>query len=267
MIKFILITFGGMLLISILVINFQRVEFYLLITAMFLPSLGALAEGYINPPTFSLKGYLAIIPIILWISLLLLVTAFFIKPVFSPEFLIGILPSSKITLSSERSLTLLVISIAILPIAPLINSFFTFGEEYGWRGFLLQTLSRHLGWIKSSILIGFIWGLWHSPLIILTGYEYGLPFWLPGVFLFTILTIPLSIIQTWAYLRWGIWGSSFSHGAVNAYANLFYIFYPSTIQPPRWLYGPVGVEGSIIMSIIAILIIIIDKKILQLNHK
>ena len=53
---------------------------------------------------------------------------------------------------------------------PTINTLFAFGEELGWRGFLQKELS-HLGFWKSSFLIGLIWGIWHAPLI-LQGYNY-----------------------------------------------------------------------------------------------
>jgi membrane protease YdiL (CAAX protease family) len=45
-----------------------------------------------------------------------------------------------------------------------------YGEERGWCGFLIQELSP-LGFWKSSLLTGLIWGLWHSPLIYL-GYNF-----------------------------------------------------------------------------------------------
>jgi membrane protease YdiL (CAAX protease family) len=39
-----------------------------------------------------------------------------------------------------------------------------YGEERGWRGFLSLELAP-LGFWPSSFLTGFIWGLWHTPLI------------------------------------------------------------------------------------------------------
>jgi membrane protease YdiL (CAAX protease family) len=46
-----------------------------------------------------------------------------------------------------------------------INAVSGFGEELGWRGFLQRELV-HLGFWKSSICVGLIWGLWHAPLIL-----------------------------------------------------------------------------------------------------
>ncbi|MCX5997695.1 MAG: CPBP family intramembrane metalloprotease, partial [Chloroflexi bacterium] len=47
-----------------------------------------------------------------------------------------------------------------------VNAVAGFGEELGWRGFLVKELS-FMGFWKSSALIGFIWGVWHAPLILL----------------------------------------------------------------------------------------------------
>jgi membrane protease YdiL (CAAX protease family) len=61
-------------------------------------------------------------------------------------------------------------------IAPIVNSLFTFGEEYGWRGYLLPKLMP-LGSPKAILLSGVIWGLWHAPIIAM-GHNYGVEY--PG---------------------------------------------------------------------------------------
>jgi uncharacterized protein len=38
------------------------------------------------------------------------------------------------------------------------------GEEFGWRGYAMPTLSSRWGWRGASLIIGAIWGLWHLPL-------------------------------------------------------------------------------------------------------
>ena len=40
-----------------------------------------------------------------------------------------------------------------------------FGEEYGWRGYLLPRLMP-LGEVRATLLMGPIWSLWHLPVLI-----------------------------------------------------------------------------------------------------
>lgn len=44
------------------------------------------------------------------------------------------------------------------------------GEECGWRGYLLPRLMKKRGCIPSCILVGLIWGFWHLPLWLISGY-------------------------------------------------------------------------------------------------
>lgn len=44
------------------------------------------------------------------------------------------------------------------------------GEESGWHGFLLPHFMKEWGCIRSSIAVGIVWGLWHIPLWLLSGY-------------------------------------------------------------------------------------------------
>lgn len=55
-------------------------------------------------------------------------------------------------------------------LAPFINAVFGFGEELGWRGYLLPKLLP-LGKAKSYLILGVVWGLWHAPLILI-GFNY-----------------------------------------------------------------------------------------------
>ena len=40
-----------------------------------------------------------------------------------------------------------------------------FGEEYGWRGFLLQELTFLKGPKVAAALVGLIWAIWHGPVV------------------------------------------------------------------------------------------------------
>jgi len=51
-----------------------------------------------------------------------------------------------------------------------VNAILGFGEEAGWRGYLMHALKR-LSFFKASLIIGFVWGIWHAP-VILMGHNY-----------------------------------------------------------------------------------------------
>ena len=90
----------------------------------------------------------------------------------------------------SSALVLPVLFVVTLVIVPFINGLFGFGEELGWRGYLLPKLMV-LGKLKAYLLLGIVWGLWHLPLILI-GFTYpGQP--ILGTLAFIALTITLGI--------------------------------------------------------------------------
>ena len=47
----------------------------------------------------------------------------------------------------------------------LIGSLLMFGEEYGWRGFLLKEIAEVKGKIFAAMAVGVVWALWHCPMV------------------------------------------------------------------------------------------------------
>ncbi|MDD4364056.1 MAG: CPBP family intramembrane metalloprotease [Atribacterota bacterium] len=99
-----------------------------------------------------------------------------------------------------------------------INAVAGFGEELGWRGFLQKELN-YLGFWKSSMLIGFVWGIWHAPLI-LQGHNY------PenpqfGVLMMIMFTLLLSPIFSYVRLKAkSVLAAAIIHGSLNASIGL-----------------------------------------------
>jgi membrane protease YdiL (CAAX protease family) len=118
--------------------------------------------------------------------------------------------------AQQQVLSGVLISIALaFTLGILFNMIFTFGEEFGWRGYLLPRLSP-LGGIYAAIITGIIWGLWHAPVIVLDGYNYPGHPWL-GLGMMVIATVSLSMIFAWLRFRSGsIWPSTLAHAAINA---------------------------------------------------
>lgn len=99
-----------------------------------------------------------------------------------------------------------------------VNAVAAFGEEAGWRGLLLRELEG-IGFWRSSLVIGLIWGLWHAPLI-LQGHNYPDHPW-AGVFLMTVFTVLLSPLFSYVALRANsVIAAAIFHGSINAVAGL-----------------------------------------------
>jgi CAAX protease family protein len=144
--------------------------------------------------------------------------------------------SDQLALISFLAQTVLAFTLAIL-----INMIFTFGEEFGWRGYLLPRLSP-LGGIQAAIITGVVWGLWHAPIIILNGYNYPGHPW-SGVVMMVVFTIALSMIFAWLRFRSGsVWPSTLAHAAFNAQAGFAIVFLS---QADSLLRAPIGLIGLI----------------------
>lgn len=61
--------------------------------------------------------------------------------------------------------------------ASIVLFFPAFGEEWGWRGYMMPKLTKLMGKPAAVIVGGVIWGLWHAPLTV-SGHNFGLDY--PG---------------------------------------------------------------------------------------
>lgn len=99
-----------------------------------------------------------------------------------------------------------------------VNAIAGFGEELGWRGFLLNEL-RHLGFWKSSAVIGSVWGLWHAPFI-LQGHNYP-EHPVAGVFMMIVWCLLLAPILSYVRLKAkSVIAAAIFHGTINGTAGL-----------------------------------------------
>lgn len=142
-------------------------------------------------------------------------------------------------------------------IAPLINGVATFGEEFGWRGYLQGKLLP-IGPRRSVVVLGLIWGVWHWP-IILMGHNYGLDY--PGApFLGPLamvwFTVVLSVFLGWVTIKGrSVWPAVIGHAAINGMAGVGFIFLAGQ---PNMLLGPsaAGLIGSAGLTVAAVIILL-----------
>lgn len=131
-------------------------------------------------------------------------------------------------------------TVAALLYAPFVNMLFALGEEVGWRGYLTPALTERFGKRTALVLTGVIWGMFHWPIILLSGYEYGTGYWgAPwlGLLVMPVFTTAGGILLSWLYEKTGsIWGCALWHGAGNAVAGLPLYFLPAGAT--GYLLGP-----------------------------
>lgn len=105
--------------------------------------------------------------------------------------------------------------IIILPLS-------AFWEEIGWRGFLLPILQEKYTAIESSLMIGFVWGLWHLPIYLAIN-----PYGDKTIIFFLMMFIgcfALSIIATYLYnsTKGSLLTCILFHNAINTSAAYFF---------------------------------------------
>lgn len=109
---------------------------------------------------------------------------------------------------------------------PLSGLAVVFGEEYGWRGFLLKEL-KGLGPRIASLLVGLVWGIWHFPIILSGVHTY--PPNLMGLSLGVIFFTLVGFLFGYAVIKTdSIWVAAFMHGVLNSlYAFILqYLVHP-----------------------------------------
>jgi membrane protease YdiL (CAAX protease family) len=81
------------------------------------------------------------------------------------------------------------------PVVGVLDSFYAgLGEELGWRGFALPRMQARQQALPASLLLGFLWGLWHLP------YNIALGVPLASIFIGAVLGTPaLAVLFTWVY--------------------------------------------------------------------
>lgn len=147
-----------------------------------------------------------------------------------------------------------------LTYAPLVNALAAVGEEVGWRGALYPRLKERFGAVRGRLLGGVIWGAWHWPVMILSGYEYGLHYWgapVLGMLVFCLFTTAAGVLLDLLYEKTGcIWTPALGHGAINAAASLPILFLDPAYADQA-IVGPAmnGLVGGVPMLLVLLVLL------------
>ena len=154
--------------------------------------------------------------------------------------------------------------VSAITYAPFVNMLFAVGEEAGWRGTMYPILKDRFGIIRGRLLGGAIWGVWHWPIMLLAGYEYGTTYWgapVMGPLLFCIITITMGILFDFLYGKTScIWVPALCHGAINAFAGVPTLFL-NPAYADKLLLGPliIGVISGLPLMLTAFILSIREK--------
>lgn len=144
-----------------------------------------------------------------------------------------------------------------ITLAPPINMFFALGEEAGWRGYMMPCLKERFGLLNGRLLGGVIWGVWHWPIMLLTGYEYGTNYLgapVLGLVVWCVVCFALNTLLDWFYEKTGcIWVPAIAHGAFNAIASIAQVLtYPADAYYNVLGPMPIGLIGMLPMLAVAV---------------
>ncbi|NLF80243.1 MAG: CPBP family intramembrane metalloprotease [Clostridia bacterium] len=155
--------------------------------------------------------------------------------------------------------------------APLVNIFFTLGEEWGWRGYLLPKLTEKFSILPTLLISGLIWGLWHAPLIAL-GHNYGLGYsgfpW-TGILAMCAFCLVVGTLFSYITLKTrSCLPAAVAHGSLNGFAaaGIMFTFSAANINP---FIGPaptgiIGGSGFLITALILLAMMLRQQKAGQL---
>ena len=155
-------------------------------------------------------------------------------------------------------------AVSAMTYAPFVNMLFAVGEEAGWRGTMYPILKDRFGITGGRLLGGAIWGVWHWPIMLLAGYEYGTTYWgapVTGPLLFCVITIAMGILFDFLYEKTNcIWVPALCHGAINAFAGVPTLFL-NPAYADKLLLGPlmIGVISGLPLMLTALILSIQEK--------
>ncbi len=125
------------------------------------------------------------------------------------------------------------------------------GEEIGWRGFLVPELAKTTTFLKTAMISGSVWAMWHYPFIIFGNYNGGTPL-LYSLVCFTLTIIGISFPLAWLRIKSGnLWTGMVFHASHNVFIQN--IFNPLTQDTgiTKYIISEFGISIAIASLIVA----------------
>jgi membrane protease YdiL (CAAX protease family) len=140
-------------------------------------------------------------------------------------------------------------ALVAVPVTVLVIVALAYGEEAGWRGYLLPRLQTRWSALTASLLVGIVWFLWHVPLLFIPGDQNGaMPLPLMAVFI-----LASAVLYTWLYNNTGgsVLAVTLLHGGLNVWGQVIAVHPAETGDP---LSGAVMVG---IVTVVAVALVVV----------
>ncbi|MFG3441051.1 CPBP family intramembrane glutamic endopeptidase [Nonomuraea sp. NPDC047897] len=158
-----------------------------------------------------------------------------------------------IELASADPAQIMLSGVLAMAVSFLIGLIPCFGEEWGWRGYLLPRLLP-LGMWPTLLISGALWALWHAPLV-LRGFNYD-DGGIAGMVAMTVSCMLAGIVLGWLDLSSGsVWPAVVAHSSNNTFAVLITSglgVNAATQVDPLLSQIPVWVTTALIVAVLVI---------------
>jgi len=134
-----------------------------------------------------------------------------------------------------------------------VNAFLVWPEEVGWRSYLLF-LTRRMGFWRSGLFIGLMWGLWQTPLVVLGADNAGIP----EALLVMASAILLSPLLCFVRIMSGnTLVSAVAHGTFNTATGLSLLLVHGG---DSFMTGLNGLAGVVVLALANLLLLVLLRR-------
>jgi len=165
-------------------------------------------------------------------------------------------PDYYVTLDIEKRMLLLMPVYSI--VTGIVGSFAAFGEEGGWRGYMMPKLLKIMNRPTALITGGVIWGLWHAPLTCIGhnfGTDYpGFPYL--GIVCMCIFCTLMGVLLTFITEKSGsVWPAAIMHAVNNSSPSILNGFVNPDQKTTNFPIGMIAMCIALLVVVIPVMII------------
>lgn len=160
---------------------------------------------------------------------------------------------SNLTIRSYE-VSIVIPAIAAGLVWPLFSGF---GEEFGWRGYILPQLLSKYSPLKSALMLGFIWEVWHLPMHYMAYSEYGV-YMIPAFIVIGFINLILhTVIMTYIYIK--------NNGSIKLMVLYHYTITGSSILISGFLKAEALPKYAVLEGIVSVAVLFIIAVILYMR--